>query len=229
MKKVISISLIFFATLCSYHSSYAQDKCKVLIERISDSYDGDCKKGFAHGKGIAKGVDSYNGSFKKGYPHGKGKYQWDHGVVYEGQWNKGMKAGAGLMTVPTTKGDSIVKGFWRDNRYLGETNIPSYSVRNKFNLERYTIKKVNHTGADRVKISIKNVGGTNSAVTGLSISTTSGNRQDTGGFMVIENVRFPFDGSIRYTVPRKLGTGVLEVTFDFKINDPSSWELVLYN
>ena len=52
----------------------AQDKsdCKVLAETLAESYEGDCKKGLADGKGKAIGTDSYEGGFKKGLPEGEG-------------------------------------------------------------------------------------------------------------------------------------------------------------
>ena len=69
--------------------------CKVLLSEISEVYNGNCKDGFAHGKGIARGIDIYQGRFKKGLPHGTGKYIWKDGSYYEGSWKNGKKSGSG--------------------------------------------------------------------------------------------------------------------------------------
>jgi hypothetical protein len=63
-----------------------QSDCKVTIADISGSYSGGCKKGLAHGKGIAQGKDRFEGQFIKGMPEGKGIYTWANGTYYDGQW-----------------------------------------------------------------------------------------------------------------------------------------------
>ena len=99
---------------------YAQD-CEVLKESISETYEGDCKKGKAHGKGTAKGEDSYTGEFRKGLPHGFGKYTWGDGKVYEGDFKNGSMEGEGKMTISLeSKADSVVTGFWKADKYLGK-------------------------------------------------------------------------------------------------------------
>ena len=99
---------------------YAQD-CEVLKESISETYEGDCKKGKAHGKGTAKGEDSYTGEFRKGLPHGFGKYTWGDGKVYEGDFKNGSMEGEGKMTISLeSKADSVVTGFWKEDKYLGK-------------------------------------------------------------------------------------------------------------
>ena len=65
-----TILLVFFLPTYSY-SQESQVQCKVLMEEISDWYQGDCKDGVAHGNGIAKGIDRYEGKFKKGLPNGR--------------------------------------------------------------------------------------------------------------------------------------------------------------
>jgi hypothetical protein len=99
---------------------YAQD-CEVLKESISETYEGDCKKGKAQGKGTAKGEDSYTGEFKKGLPHGYGIYTWGNGNVYEGDFKNGSMNGKGEMTISLeSNADSVVTGFWKEDKYLGK-------------------------------------------------------------------------------------------------------------
>jgi len=74
---------------------YAQKDCKVLYDGINESYSGSCKKGLAHGKGLAKGIDIYQGNFKKGLPHGQGMYTYSEGDSYSGSWKEGERNGFG--------------------------------------------------------------------------------------------------------------------------------------
>lgn len=106
---------LFFAGIL-----YAQD-CKVLKESISGTYDGDCKKGLAQGKGTAKGVDTYTGEFKKGLPHGNGTYTWADGNVYTGEFKNGLMDGAGEMTVSSGNIEGqVTTGYWEEDKYLGK-------------------------------------------------------------------------------------------------------------
>jgi len=52
MKRTILFALFLFPSLL-----FAQE-CKVLVENLSDSYEGECKKGLANGHGKAEGDDT---------------------------------------------------------------------------------------------------------------------------------------------------------------------------
>ena len=95
MSKVIVVMAFILALP---HTVAAQDQCVVLMESISDRYEGECKKGLAHGQGEAWGIDHYTGSFKKGLPNGMGTYEYTDGSVYEGMWSKGLRHGTGKLT-----------------------------------------------------------------------------------------------------------------------------------
>jgi len=58
MKKLILLTLvaIFMPAFL-----FAQEACLVLKPQIANRYDGECKNGLAHGKGIASGLDRYEG------------------------------------------------------------------------------------------------------------------------------------------------------------------------
>ena len=72
--------------------------CKVLMNDISGTYKGECKKGLAHGVGEATGKDFlFRREFKNGLPHGQGRYQWANGDSYQGEWKKGKMEGSGEM------------------------------------------------------------------------------------------------------------------------------------
>ena len=134
MKSRIIIITIFLVSLNAYSQ---KSDCKVNIPEISESYTGDCRKGLAHGQGIASGIDQYEGRFVKGLPDGKGTYTWAQGNYYEGEWKKGLKEGYGKMVY----GDSVVTGYWKKDQYQGEKQIAPYKITQSMNVSRATIKK----------------------------------------------------------------------------------------
>ena len=121
LKSIIPTLLVSTVFVSIIH---AQD-CRVLLESIAGSYQGDCKKGLANGKGTAEGTDKYIGEFKKGYPNGFGTYTWSNGQVYEGEFKKGLKEGKGKMTVILPDGNTKDQvGYWLDDEYVGENKDP---------------------------------------------------------------------------------------------------------
>ncbi|MDA3779115.1 MAG: hypothetical protein PF487_02600, partial [Bacteroidales bacterium] len=121
--------LTFFSFVISINPIISQeniDKCKVLDKNINEYYEGECKKGLAHGKGIAKGIDTYNGKLKKGLPHGYGKYVWKNGSYYEGKWRKGKRNGKGKMYNSLTKKET--KGIWKKDVFIKEITERPYEI-----------------------------------------------------------------------------------------------------
>ena len=109
--------------LISGSYGFAQETgCKVKLFEISGSYTGDCKKGLAHGHGIATGIDQYEGDFFKGFPEGHGKYKWANGSWYDGEWKNGMRNGEGKFV----SGDSVIHGYWKADKYQGKMRTASY-------------------------------------------------------------------------------------------------------
>jgi hypothetical protein len=85
-------------------SGVSELQCKVVDSNIGAAYKGDCKDGFAHGFGVAKGRDTYTGNFKNGLTHGQGKYEWGPSSespdeVWEGLHYKGGRTGYGVLTL----------------------------------------------------------------------------------------------------------------------------------
>ena len=94
----------------------AQDQqCVVLKEEIKGKYQGDCKNGLAHWKGVAIGKDTYEGKFKKGLPNGKGTYRWSTGEVYVGSFRKGKRHGEGVYTFFVNGKDSTFNAYWKND------------------------------------------------------------------------------------------------------------------
>ena len=159
---------------------------------ISGSYIGGCKKNLAHGKGEAKGIDTYSGKFFKGLPHGKGTYIWANGNKYIGEWSNGNMEGKGEMIFHLAKGDSIVDGYWKDNKYVGEKFVPSYKVTRQSNVMRSSFKQT-QPGNDvsGVRILILKGGMNNPYVSDMVLTKSSGTEDYTGGKIGIQNPEFP--------------------------------------
>ena len=121
----------FILTLCvafpNLNSLYAQDSaqsCKVESKNLAGTYTGECKNGFANGKGEASGFQHYIGSFKRGLPDGKGVYNYSDTVFYSGKFQDGIREGKGEIHY-LRKGmpDSVVKGYWSGDEYRGDRYI----------------------------------------------------------------------------------------------------------
>lgn len=116
IRTILPFCLIMFAT----DHVFAQEACRVETPALKGKYTGDCKDGYASGKGEAMGMERYSGAFKKGKPNGKGTYYYSDSSVYTGNFQDGIKEGKGEMNYKTAvTGDSIVKGYWSGDVYRG--------------------------------------------------------------------------------------------------------------
>ena len=177
---LISISLFNAVNL---HSQDSTKACKVELQSLSGTYQGECKNGFANGKGEAKGEHRYVGMFKYGLPNGKGTYYYNTGVYYEGNFQDGLKEGKGE-THYHREGmpDSIVKGYWSADQYRGK----SYKT--------YDITEM--PAFDRLEITPSDESGNTLTI---EISTTTGNpnNQFSGsGYVLTVTDVIAKDGSI---------------------------------
>ena len=205
--------------------AYSQNTdCKVIKTEISGTYSGGCRKGLAHGKGIAQGTDRYEGEFIKGLPSGIGVYRWANNVYYEGEWKNGMREGEGKMVYP----DSVVYGIWKEDKYMGKKAIAPYKIVTSMSVSRSTITK----SADRnfgVKIRIKQGGLDNISIENFTMAYDSGSEYRSGNYYGIENVTFPLSVKVKYRSWNQLMTSQFSVIFEFVINEPGSWDVVIIN
>ena len=85
LKKTILVALSLFS-LIVFSSSQAE-----TLTFGSSIYEGEVKKGKAHGEGIITFSDEtfYKGKFKKNKPHGVGAYTDARENIHEGKWRYG--------------------------------------------------------------------------------------------------------------------------------------------
>ena len=203
------MKILFSLLLLSISSpQFAQDKgdCEVLMEALSGSYEGECKKGLANGQGIAVGTDTYEGNFKKGLPEGEGTYTWSNGHVFTGTFKKGLKEGDGKLSYTP---DSTLTGFWKNDKYMGLYENPYKVLAKTGPVSRLVVRKIANTPNDiifRGDMEMLRERGVNSVY-------FTGN-----GF---DNVQFPF------TADMEANHANVPVTFRVIIYEPGRWEVVV--
>ena len=149
-----ALTLLFF--LSAYFMASSQT-CTVLSDALKGTYEGECKKNKADGKGTAVGEDSYTGGFKNGYPDGKGNYKWKNGDTYEGEWKKGQRDGQGTMQYTDRNSkDSVLTGFWKKDKYVGRHEKPYLVHSNTSDISRADIVYTNESTLNEIKITIEN-------------------------------------------------------------------------
>lgn len=227
MKNIKIILFLFLASLLSM-PLVGQKKCRVLPTNLKGEYDGKCERGLAHGEGIATGTDTYKGDFKKGYPHGKGVCFYADGSFYTGEWKKGMKHGEGKYAFQIDGRDSISDGKWKNDEYLGPISEKPYEMGLVRGVDRYTFRKVKE--GDRVIIKFLQNGMTNSGIEDFRIFSNKGTQVFLSNAYGYENIdEFPFECKINYSTANKLRTSRHDVIFTFTINEPGDWEIVIHN
>ncbi len=143
MKFNHAVMLPVFIVFPGINLLYAQDStqsCKVKLEDLAGTYTGECKKGFANGKGEARGFHHYTGSFKMGLPDGKGVYNYSDSMYYSGKFLEGIKEGKGEMHyLRNAMTDSIIKGYWSGDEYRGDQYITyKFDGQAKFDMYEFT-------------------------------------------------------------------------------------------
>ena len=83
-----TFKIVLFILLLSLPFTVANSE---ILKFESGSYEGEVKKGKAHGVGKFTFSDgsTYEGKFKKNRFHGKGEYTTKSGEVFEGKWRRG--------------------------------------------------------------------------------------------------------------------------------------------
>jgi len=231
MKNIISLlSILFIFTLSTQIS--AQKNCKVLDSNIDSIYTGKCKRGLAHGKGIAIGIDTYKGKFSKGLPNGRGSYFWANGDIYKGVWKNGMRNGEGTLSLSIYRNDSIVSdsiisGLWENNKYIGPKPIPP-KVSIKTSVDRYSFKMID-ASKTRVLIKFLQNGSRNDNLFNFMMSSTSGVETKLGTLIGYEFIEFPVKIKVNYETLNKFRSAIYQVIFEFEITEPGDWRVEIHN
>jgi hypothetical protein len=217
--------LVLLLVMVSGNLLYGQESdCIVILPRLTGTYSGECKKGLAHGLGIAQGIDRYEGEFRKGLPEGRGVYRWADGTFFEGNWKAGLREGTGKMIYP----DSTIKGFWRADKYIGKEDVKKYEIVQSRYVARSTFNKISDS-PDQVKIKFTMGGLPNTGIQDLSIIYSSGDEYRMGTTYGIQNVTYPIEVKVTYLTWNVMHTVQTSVSFEFKINVSGTWEVNIQN
>ncbi len=128
---------IFFLHYLLVNNVFSQTKeiCIVDMSTLKGKYSGDCKNGFANGKGSAEGIHKYSGNFKSGFPDGKGVYHYNDSTFYAGNFQAGLREGKGEMHHFRNGVDSIIKGYWSGDVYRGKRYVTyTYNTSQSFDI-----------------------------------------------------------------------------------------------
>lgn len=223
--RILSLLIIFSLVIPSLLS--AQSDCRVLMPEIDSIYEGKCKKGLAHGKGLAMGTDTYEGRFKKGWPDGKGIYTWKNGDIYEGDFLDGVKEGEGKFSYKINGQDTTLVGIWKEDVYIGP-KPKNPKVKQTTSIDRHNFRK-NSDAQNRVLIDFYQNGGRNHGITDLLITADSGYEFELGHSKGFKDMAFPVTMLVKYTTPNKLQTRMVYCIFEFVIYEPGDWRVELFN
>jgi len=214
-------------------SAYSQQEpaCKVKWGDLIGTYSGQCKNGFANGKGEAKGAHYYKGSFKDGKPDGDGVYYYNDSVYYDGLFQDGLKEGKGEMHyLQKNSDDSIVKGYWSGDQFTGNKYTPySFSTTEYFDNIEITPSKVS---GKTVTIEISTTSGSPAGTPGSTLALMNLVSTSASTLKMLSRVNGSFKNSASYEVsefPCKLfGTLSDGNTFGLELNKAANWKIRLY-
>ena len=136
---IINIAAIIIMSSINLYAQDSSKLCQVEMDNLIGTYSGECKNGYANGKGEAKGIDRYAGLFRNGLPNGIGTYYYSDKIYYTGNFQDGVKEGKGeIHYVRNGMFDSLIKGFWSADEYRGKKYI-TYSFTNNSSFDRVSI------------------------------------------------------------------------------------------
>lgn len=226
--KRLSTLLGLIILLCNPNNLFSQNQdCKVLTPELTGKYIGKCKKGFAHGNGVAEGIDQYDGKFKNGLPDGFGIYTYSNGEIYEGYFSRGKKHGNGKFIIRINGKDSILNGIWKNGEFDKKAIPKSYRIVRSINVNRYTIQRVQD--GNRVLFYFTQNGINNNTVSDLQMISDIGTYFELGTKKGYDNITFPVLCKVTYKSLNATRRAVYEVYFELIIEEPGEWLITLSN
>ncbi|MEP7107173.1 MAG: hypothetical protein ABI760_04310 [Ferruginibacter sp.] len=227
----ISISLLNSVTLYSQDST---KECKVELKSLIGTYSGECKNGFAHGKGEAKGVHRYVGNFKYGLPNGKGVYYYNNAVFYSGNFQEGLKEGKGETHYQRDgMPDSLVKGYWSADEYRGKS-YKTYNITEMPAFERVDIVPSDESG-NTLTIEISSTSGATRdqfSTPGNALTVTDVIAKDGSLIRKLETAESLFKFSTSYELSkfpvRLQGMFSNGRTFNLELYKKAKWRIQIY-
>jgi len=213
LKRSIVMILFLIITLITEAQN---DKCQVLLDRISKEYTGDCENGLANGKGKATGEDIYVGTFK-------------NGDIFQGNWIEGKKEGKGSFTYFVNGKKQVLTGYWQNDEYAGQTKPDiKYRVTSTTGIFKYTITENAKLSEneDVIVFTIKSAF-TNFMPKDLKVENSNGELFQTGKIFGVRNYLYPLHCEISYTI--LVAESRKQCHFIVDILKKGYYEVTLYN
>jgi len=222
MKSILIASIFLFISIYAYSQEISGP---VLKKELAGKYEGELKKGLAHGMGTAIGTDAYTGHFTKGFPAGECTYTFSNGDIYRGEFSKGLFSGKGTLTYKRANGDSIVEGYWNDGKYSGKTMVTPYEISNKTGSVNPSII----CNGEGNKIEIVVMDPFSKYVIPQIMAIGQYTQQSYYARTLYADAVFPIIFDIRYSCTNKTNSATINSTIRIKINKPGNWLVTLRN
>ena len=192
---------------------------------ISQSYEGDCREGLAHGFGVARGRDYYRGKFRQGLPDGLGTYIWANGVKHIGSWKTGKCDGRGRRITVRDGVKDVVRGTWKNNKLVKKRQRPPYKITYIDGIERVRI----YRAGPREMIEFYPIRhGNIPLIEHFRINNSSGTQNTSIKPYSVEYVTFPFEGTVMFSAPNMFNAYIKLCEVSFRINEPGRWIVEIY-
>lgn len=234
--KHLRLNFLLFCALITmgpFTQAIAQN-CSVKDPNISGSYEGDCRRGKAHGEGIAKGKDTYEGEFRKGEKHGQGTYTYQNGNIFKGEFEEDQRYGFGKF-VSATDSTQNKEGFWKGKNFMGKNkeSLKGYKIIVAQNVNEPSFSK-GKGDENKLTITVRDI---NKGIKNLSISDygaarpqqvqyfSSGDSGSGTAILPVLDINYPFEATISYSVPNKSNNFDLPVILRIQIIEPGDWKM----
>jgi hypothetical protein len=242
--KTLKLSLVLFILGYCCLPLYSHTDCNVRMPELKGTYEGECRRGRAHGEGVAEGTDFYQGQFRRGWPHGEGTYEWAGGdvytgefrngersgegtyewatgEVYSGEWRRDMRHGDGEYTYFINGSDTTLEGRWVNDEFQeGRAERAWKEVHNR-TVDRYRV--INRGEGDMIMVRMRSFQG--GEVYNLRIEGDSGHRITVSDMIGLSGVDFPTRVIIRYSAWNKLQTALMDASLELEFNEAAEWEI----